>query len=81
MVDADRLNRRAISRTPTSCDRINAMSSRSANDKYRPDTLRLICGIPPFSRNHRVPTTGDTPQASAASSLVKPFASPAQNNR
>jgi len=81
MVDADRPNRRAISRTPTSRARINAISSRSANDKYRPDTVRLICGIPPFSRNHRVPTTADTPQSTAASSLVEPFAILAQNNR
>jgi hypothetical protein len=81
MVDADRPNRRAISRTPTSCARINAISSRSVNDKYRPDIVRVICGIPPLSRNHRAPTTDDTPQASAASSLVKPFATPAQNNR
>lgn len=81
MVDADRPNRRPISRTPASCARINAMSSRSANDKYRPDTVRLICGIPPLSRNHRVPTMGDTPQSTAASSLVRPFATLAQNNR
>jgi hypothetical protein len=41
----------------------------------------LIEGMPPLSRNHRVPTTGDTPQSTAASSLAKPFATLAQNNR
>src|SRR6266511_3722008 len=34
--------------------------------------------MPPLSRNHRAPTTGDTPACTAASSLVRPRAMPAQ---
>jgi hypothetical protein len=37
--------------------------------------------MPPASRNHRVPTTGDTPASTAASSLDKPAAIDAQNRR
>src|SRR5438067_13809656 len=35
--------------------------------------------MPPLSRNHRVPTTGETPAATPASSLVRPLAIAAQN--
>jgi hypothetical protein len=38
-------------------------------------------GIPPRSRNHRLPAAEDAPTTSAASSLVKPFAISRQNNR
>ena len=38
-------------------------------------------GIPPRSRNHRLPAACDAPTASAASSLVSPFAISRQNNR
>jgi hypothetical protein len=37
--------------------------------------------MPPASRNHRVPTTGDTPASTAASSLDRPAAIDAQNRR
>ncbi len=37
--------------------------------------------MPPRSRNHRVPTAGDTPTATAASSLDKPLAISRQNKR
>ena len=38
-------------------------------------------GIPPRSRNHRLPAADDTPTASAASSLLKPSATRRQNAR
>jgi transposase InsO family protein len=38
-------------------------------------------GIPPRSRNHRLPAADDAPTASAASSLLKPSAIRCQNNR
>jgi transposase InsO family protein len=38
-------------------------------------------GIPPRSRNHRLPAACDAPTASAASSLVNPLAIRHQNNR
>ena len=38
-----------------------------------------IGGIPPPSRNHRLPTAGDTPAAAAASSLGRPAATARQN--
>nr|WP_311557496.1 hypothetical protein [Pseudonocardia sp. DSM 45834] len=66
---------RAISRTPTCWARSRAISSRSAKDRYRPDSgARSINGMPPRSRNHREPTGPDTPHATAASSLVSPSA-------
>src|SRR5438876_11100478 len=37
--------------------------------------------MPPASRNHRVPTAGDTPALTAASSLECPVAIAAQNRR
>jgi putative transposase len=37
--------------------------------------------MPPASRNHRTPTTGDTPALTAASSLERPAAIAAQNRR
>src|ERR1700733_8327504 len=38
-------------------------------------------GIPPRSRNQRLPAAWDAPTANAASSLLKPFAIACQNNR
>src|SRR3954447_23099909 len=85
-VDAARPSRRATSRTPWPCARHSATSSRSANDRYRPEGGFDGCasvdgGMPPASRNHRAPTAGDTPARSAASSLDRPAAIAAQNRR
>ena len=67
--------RASISRTPHPRARKIAISSRSANDKYRPDSGAGLTGrIPPLSRNQRVPTTGDTPASMPASSLGIPRA-------
>ena len=80
IVDGDRAVRLAISRTPHPPARKTAISSRSANDKYRPDSgARLTGRIPPLSRNQRVPTTGDTPASMPASSLGIPLAIATQN--
>ena len=38
-------------------------------------------GIPPRSRNHRLPAAWDAPTANAASSLLKPLAISRQNSR
>src|SRR5437867_11507214 len=58
------------------------MSSRSANDRYRPDSgVSWIDGMPPRSRNQRTPTGPDTPHAIAASSLESPSAIFIQNPR
>ena len=64
----------------------SAISSRSANDRYRPesgfdDRDRCDGGIPPASRNQRKPTGCDTPTPIAASSLDRPAAMNAQNRR
>jgi hypothetical protein len=80
IVDGDRCSWRAISRTPWPRTRGRATSSRSANERKRPDRApRRNDGIPPLWRNHRVPTAGDTPAVRAASSLDNPRATPAQN--
>ena len=60
------------------------MSSRSAKDRYLPDSgfaagLNIAGGIPPASRNHLVPTGCDTSALSAAASLLIPVAINAQN--
>src|SRR3954453_17600917 len=86
IVEAARPSRRATSRTPWPCARHSAISSRSANDRYRPasgvdEAASAAGGMPPASRNHRVPTAGDTPARRAASSLAKPAAIAAQNCR
>src|SRR5215210_5700377 len=86
IVDAARPSRRAISRMPWPCARHSAISSRSANTRYRPesgfaDGASDFGGIPPASRNHRVPTAGDTPASIAAASLNRPVAIAAQNRR
>src|SRR3954449_2280808 len=84
IVDGARSSRRAISRTPCCCARQIAISSRSANDRERPDSgfddgARWDGGMPPALRNQRAPTAGDTPAPTAASSLEHPAAMAAQN--
>src|SRR5216684_5169160 len=86
IVDGARASRRAISRTPCPWARQSAICSRSVNARYRPDGggaegLRCDAAMPPASRNHRVPTAGDTPAPTAASSLERPAAIAAQNQR
>jgi hypothetical protein len=59
---------------------IRDISSRSVNDRYRPEagawgTLR----IPPHWRNHRDPTAGDPPATAAASSVDAPRSTAFQN--
>jgi hypothetical protein len=84
IVDADRPSCRAISRTPCPRARANAICSRSAKSRYRPvgsgaDGARLDGDIPPYCRNQRFPTAGDTPAIPAASSLLWPRAIALQN--
>src|SRR6266446_5431491 len=86
IVDGARASRRAISRTPWPWARQRAICSRSVNARYRPDSggaegIRCDAAMPPASRNHRVPTAGDTPALTAASSLECPVAIAAQNRR
>ena len=64
----------------------SAISSRSANDRYRPESgfderPSVDGGIPPASRNQRDPTGCDTPTPIAASSLDRPAAINAQKRR
>ena len=70
---------RAISRTPWSGASDSAVSSRSTNDRGRPegsgaDGARCVGGLPPAFRAHRDPTAWDAPPSRAASSLVRPAA-------
>src|SRR6476619_494404 len=86
IVDAARPSRRATSCLEWPCARRSVISSRSANERYRPesgfaDGLNIDDGIPPAFLNHRVPTACDTPAATAASSLAIPAAIAAQNRR
>jgi hypothetical protein len=82
IVDGDRPNRLAVSRTPIPWALRIAISSRSENDKYRPlNRPGSIDGIPPPSRNHRLPAACDAPTATPACSLVSPFAISRQNAR
>src|SRR6516162_1780241 len=86
IVDGARTSWRAISRTPCPWARQSAICSRSVNARYRPDgggtaSLRCDAAMTPASRNHRVPTAGDTPAPTAASSLERPAAIAAQNRR
>ena len=72
----------AISRTPLSWTLSSAISSRSANDKYRPvGSSRLSGVIPPAWRNHRDPTGHDTPTPADASTVVIPVVIRRQNSR
>src|ERR1700678_4680973 len=66
--------------------RRSAISSRSANERYRPqsgfaDGPNIDRGMPPAFLNHRVPTACGTPTPTAASSLAAPAALAAQNRR
>src|SRR4051794_27233131 len=86
IVDAARPSRRAISRTPRPCTLQSEISSRSANDRYRPDSavddaVSVDGRMPPASRNQRDPTGCDTPTPIAASSLDKPAAINVQKRR
>src|SRR3954451_607057 len=68
------------------CTQRSAISSRSANERERPesgfaDGLNIAGGRPPAFRNHRVPTAGGTSAAAAASSLARPAAIAGQNRR
>src|SRR5665647_2663550 len=82
IVDGSRPTQRAISRTPAPCARSTAISSRSANDRYRPESRPNSNGdMPPPSRNHRLPAACDAPTAIPASSLVSPCAMSIQNSR
>jgi Integrase core domain len=56
------------------------MSSRSPEDRYRPETDSCSRGFtPPAWRNQRNPTGEDTPASVAASSVIAPAAIAAQN--
>ena len=80
-VEGLRPMRRAISRTPTSWAQRSTISSRSANDRHLPEMgFDMNNGIPLRCRNQREPTTGDSPTASAAFSLVIPVAFCTQNS-
>src|SRR5262245_12115055 len=86
IVDGARASWRAISRTPWPWARRSAICSRSLNARYRPDRgsaegRRCDAAMPPASRNHRVPTAGDTPASTPASSLARPVAIAAQSRR
>jgi putative transposase len=66
------------------CTLRRAISSRSANDRYRPESgfaenLNIGGGMPPAFRNNLYPTGCDTPASSAAASLLSPAAIPRQN--
>src|SRR5215213_6194108 len=86
IVEAARPSRRAMSCMAWPCTRRSAISSRSANERERPesgfaDGLNIAGGMPPAFRNHRVPTAGGTSAAAAASSLARPAAIATQNRR
>jgi transposase InsO family protein len=76
IVEAARPSRRATSRREQPCTRRRAISSRSAKERYRPDSSfadggNIAAGIPPAFRNNLVPTACDTPASTAASSLAR----------
>ena len=86
IVDPDRPICRAICRTPKPKACWIASSSRSTNDRYRPDNgfddrASVDGGKPPASRNQRAPTGTDTPAPIAASSLDRPSAINTQKGR
>src|SRR5215207_1281080 len=82
IVDGARPTRRAICLTPAPWAVSKAISSRSSNDRWRPVTgASKNVGMPPRSRNQRLPAACDAPTAIAASSLVSPLAISRQNNR
>ena len=84
IVEPGRPRRRPISRIEQPCALRSAISSRSENERYRPESglaedLNIAGGMPPAFRNHLVPTGCDTPASSAASSLLSPPAIARQN--
>ena len=84
IVEAARPRRRPISRRECPCTLRSAISSRSANERYRPESgiaedLKIAGGMPPAFRNSLGPTACDTPALSAASSLLIPTAIACQN--
>ncbi len=86
IVEAARPSRRAASRMEQPCTRSSAISSRSENERYRPDSgfadgRNIAGGMPPAFRNNLVPTACDIPAWTAASSLAMPAAIAAQNRR
>jgi hypothetical protein len=86
IVEAARPSRRATSRVEQPCTRRSAISSRSENNRYRPDSgfadgRNIAGGMPPAFLNSLVPTACDIPAWSAASSLATPAAIAAQNRR
>jgi hypothetical protein len=86
IVEAVRPSRRATSRTEQPCTRRSAISSRSTNERYRPDNgfadgRNIAGGMPPAFRNNLVPTACDIPAPTAASSLAMPAAIAAQKRR
>ena len=86
IVEAARPSRRATSRMAQPCTRRSAISSRSANERYRPDSgfadgRNIAGGMPPAFLNSLVPTACDIPAWTAASSLAMPAAIAAQNRR
>jgi len=85
IVEPARRRRRPISRRECPCALRSAISSRSANERYRPESgfaedLNTAGGMPPAFRNNRGPTACDSPALSAASSLFNPAAIPRQNS-
>lgn len=80
IVEAARPRRRPISYIEWPCTLRSAISSRSTNERYRPERglaedLNIAGGMPPAFRNHLVPKGCDTPASSAASSLLSPWRS------
>jgi hypothetical protein len=66
------------------CTLRSAISSRSINERYRPDSafaevLNIAGGMPPAFRNNLPPTGRDNPASSAAASLLNPPAIARQN--
>src|SRR3954447_17849662 len=85
MVEAARFRRRPISCMECPCALRSAISSRSANERYRPDSgfvedLNIAGDMPPAFRNNLLPIASDTPAFRAAASMLKPVAIPCQNS-
>ncbi|MET4183433.1 hypothetical protein ABIB94_005552, partial [Bradyrhizobium sp. JR7.2] len=84
IVEAARPRRRPISCLEWPCTLRSAISSRSTNERYRPEStfaedLNIAGGMPPAFRNNLLPTGCDNPASSAASSLLSPAAIASQN--
>src|SRR6478752_5497619 len=80
-VEGERPSRRAISRTVAFCAAQTAISSRSRNDRYRPDS-GCSCGFtPPALRKNRHAGVGLNPTPAAAASTEAPARVSVQNWR